>query len=87
MGLISVTRHICKSVARVRPGGVAPAAAGVPPVAGAGVKVNALDINQFAIKRPFVAAIIYMLRRTKAARSVTFGVGAAAFNRFATASS
>jgi hypothetical protein len=40
-GLISVTRHICKSVARVRPGGAAPAAAGVPQVTGAGVKFNA----------------------------------------------
>ena len=40
-GLISITRHICKSIARVRPDGVAPAAAGVPPVTGAGVKFNA----------------------------------------------
>jgi hypothetical protein len=40
-GLISLTRHMCKSVARVRPDGVAGAAAGVPPVTGAGVKFNA----------------------------------------------
>jgi hypothetical protein len=39
-GLISVTRLICKSAARVRPNGVL-AAAGVPPVTGAGVKFNA----------------------------------------------
>jgi hypothetical protein len=40
-GLIAVTRHICKSVARVQPEGVTPATADVPPVTGAGVKFNA----------------------------------------------
>jgi hypothetical protein len=35
-------------------------------VTGAGVKFNAWGINRFAIKRPFAAVIIYMLRRTKA---------------------
>jgi hypothetical protein len=40
-GLISATRPIGKSVARVRPDSVAPAAAGVPPVTTAGVKFNA----------------------------------------------
>jgi hypothetical protein len=64
-GLISVARHISKSVAprmaeRRTAGGGAPATA-------PGVKFNARDINRFAIKRPFAAVIIYMVRRTKAA--------------------
>lgn len=42
-------------------------------VTGAGVKFNAWGINRFAMKRPFAAVIIYMLRRTKAARLATFG--------------
>src|SRR5262249_42862795 len=39
-----------------------------------GVKFNALGINRFAIKRPFAAAIIFMVRCTKVAHAA-FGVG------------
>ena len=44
-----------------------------PPAIEAGVKFNTRGINRFAMKRPFAAVIIYMLRRTKAARLATFG--------------
>jgi hypothetical protein len=40
---------------------------------GASVKTNAHGINRFAMKRPFAAVIIYMVRCTKAATSVTLG--------------
>jgi hypothetical protein len=74
MGLISVTRHISKSVALLWPEGVdhrrrAPAALG------AGVKFNALGINRFAMKRPFATLIIYMVRCTKVARVPRWGGG------------
>jgi hypothetical protein len=42
-------------------------AGGGAPATAPGVKFNARDINRFAIKRPFAAVIIYMVRRTKAA--------------------
>ena len=38
---------------------------------GASVKTNAHGINRFAMKRPFAAVMIYMVRCTKAATSVT----------------
>jgi len=63
-GLISVTRHICKSVAQIsrhlRPDGVRRRRLRLaPPMTGAGVKFNALGINRFAMKRPFAAVITF----------------------------
>jgi len=97
-GLISVTRHICKSVTQIgrhlRPDGVRrrrlPLA---PPMTGAGVKFNALGINRFAMKRPFAAVITFaaviicMVRCTKIVEVRPLGWRPAALNRFATASS
>ena len=91
-GLISVTRRICKSVTQIgrhlRPNGVRrrrlPLA---PPMTGAGVKFKALGIHRFAMKRPFAAVIICMVRCTKIVEVRPLGWRPAALNRFATACS
>ena len=68
-GLISVAQDISKSVARARPKGTAGASySWRRRRSKGGVKFNTWGINRFAMKRPFAAVIIYILRRTKAAR-------------------